>query len=139
MHKTMQELPIKIQSIVYNKNLGELKILLLKRSPEDGGFWQTVTGTLEINESIIDSRARELVEEAGINNAKFSDEIYRFSWEKKGYTVVEIVYAAETYNQDVVLSHEHTDYIWLSIDDAIEKVEKQNTKNSLIEFSKKIE
>ena len=38
----MSELPIKIQSIVYTKNPDGLKILLLKRNQEDGGFWQTV-------------------------------------------------------------------------------------------------
>lgn len=132
----MQELPIKIQSIVYNKDLDGLKVLLLKRSPEDGGFWQTVTGTLEINETIVESRIRELEEETGINEANFSDEIYRFSWTKKDYTVVELVYAAEVHSRDVIISSEHTEYIWLSTEEAIEKVEKQNIKNSLSIFDK---
>lgn len=132
----MQELPIKIQSIVYFNDEVGLKVLLLKRSPEDGGFWQTVTGTLEINESILESRMRELIEEAGITEANFSDEIYRFSWTKKDYTVVELVYAAEVFTQNVTISSEHTEFVWLFIEDAIEKVEKQSTKNSLNEFLK---
>ncbi len=130
----MKELPIKIQSIVYHKGLDGLKVLLLKRSPEDGGFWQTVTGTLEINESILESRKRELKEEAGIEKANFSDEIYRFSWTKKDYTVVELVYTAEVFSMNVILSPEHTEYMWLPIKEAIDKVEKQNTKDSLSEF-----
>lgn len=130
----MKELPIKIQSIVYNKGIDGLKVLLLKRSPEDGGFWQTVTGTLEINESILESRIRELEEETGIKEANFSDEIYRFSWIKKDYTVVELVYAAEVFSLDVSISSEHTEYLWLPIKEAIEKVEKQNTKDSLNHF-----
>lgn len=134
----MKELPIKIQSIVYNKGVDELKVLLLKRSPEDGGFWQTITGTLEINESILDSRIRELKEETGIEEVSFSDEIYRFSWTKKDYTVVELVYAAEVFSLDVAISSEHTEYLWLPIDEAIEKVEKQNTKDSLNQFLNKI-
>jgi 8-oxo-dGTP pyrophosphatase MutT (NUDIX family) len=134
----MKELPIKIQSIVYNKGVDGLNILLLKRSPEDGGFWQTVTGTLEINESIIESRIRELEEETGIKEANFSDEIYRFSWVKKDYTVVELVYAVEVFSQNVTISSEHTEYIWLPIKEAIDKVEKQNTKDSLSQFFNKI-
>ncbi len=134
----MKELPIKIQSIVYHKGSDGLKVLLLKRSPEDGAFWQTVTGTLEINESILESRKRELKEEAGIEEANFSDEIYRFSWTKKDYTVVELVYAAEVFSMNVILSTEHTEYMWLPLKEAIDKVEKQNTKDSLNEFMNKI-
>ena len=124
----MQELPIKIQSIVYNKNADGLKVLLLKRNLEDGGFWQTVTGTLEINESIFESRKRELKEETGIEEVNFSEEIYRFSWKKKNYTVVEIVYGAEVYSDKIMLSSEHVEYLWLPIKDAIKKLEKKTLK-----------
>jgi len=134
----MKELPIKIQSIIYNNGLDGLKVLLLKRSSEDGAFWQTVTGTLEINESILESRIRELKEETGIEEVNFSDEIYRFSWTKKDYTVVELVYAAEVFSLNITISPEHTEYIWLPVKEAIDKVEKQNTKDSLNEFMNKI-
>ncbi|MFA5051173.1 MAG: NUDIX domain-containing protein [Patescibacteria group bacterium] len=130
----MRELPIKIQTIVYRNDDG-IKVLLIKRNLEDGGFWQTVTGTLELNESIIESRARELEEEIGIKEANFSEEIHRFSWEKKDYTVVELVYSAEVFTDKVILSSEHTEYCWLPIPEAIKKVDKQNIKNSLIKFS----
>ena len=131
-----KELPVKIQIIVYRKDKnGTVKILLLKRTLEDGGFWQTVTGTLEINESILDARKRELEEETGIREVvRFTNEIYRFSWQKKDYTVVELVFGAEVSSDKVKLSQEHTEYAWLSYKDAIDIVEKENTKKSLEAF-----
>ncbi len=45
-----------------------------------------------------------------------------------------MVYGAEVDSLKVILSSEHTDYIWLSTKEAIEKVEKQNIKDSLLKF-----
>lgn len=133
----MEELPIKIQTIVFRKN-NQVEVLLLKRNEDDGGFWQTVTGTLEINETIIESRLRELDEEAGIKDKDvliWSEELHRFSWPKKDYIVVELVYAAEvSQEQEIVLSAEHTQFMWVDIEKAIIIVEKENTKNSLAKF-----
>jgi lipoyl(octanoyl) transferase len=42
------------------------RVLLLKRSPERGGFWQPVTGRLERGESPQGAAQRELREETGI-------------------------------------------------------------------------
>lgn len=133
----MEELPIKIQTIVFRKN-NQTEILLLKRNEYDGGFWQTVTGTLGINETIIESRLRELKEGAGIKDKDvltWSEELYRFSWPKNDYIVVELVYAAEVaQEQEIVLSAEHTQFMWVDIEKAIAIIEKENTKNSLLKF-----
>src|SRR5690606_37686990 len=102
------ELPIKVQGIVYRKSKsGQVEILLLQRSDEDGGFWQMLTGTLEFDESIEECLLRELKEEAGIAKIKaISEEVYRFSWQKQDYTVVEVVFGIEVpANSEVKLSH----------------------------------
>jgi len=131
-----KELPIKIQTILYRVENGVLLVLIIKRSPQDGGFWQTITGTLELNESITDSRQRELKEEVGIIDAIYDDaEVNRFAWQKKDWIVVEIVFSAETGSKDVVLNfEEHTEYKWLRIDEAIALAEKDQTKECLTKF-----
>lgn len=130
-----KELPIKIQTILYRIEDNIPLILVVKRSPQDGNFWQTITGTLEIDESIFVSRNRELEEEIGITDAIFDeDEVNRFSWKKEDWTVVEIVYSAVTNTKEIRLSPEHTEYRWLTIDDAIDLVEKVQTKECLIKF-----
>jgi 8-oxo-dGTP pyrophosphatase MutT (NUDIX family) len=131
-----KELPIKIQTILYRMKDGAPLVLVIKRSPNDGGFWQTITGTLEIDESILESRQRELQEEVGISDARYDEEeIARFAWTKNNWTVVELVYSAETKTEAVKLnSEEHTEHKWLPVDDAIELVEKSDTKDCLKKF-----
>lgn len=131
------ELPIKIQAIVYRQpKRGETEILLLKRSPEDGGFWQMLTGTLEFNESIEETLLRELKEETGIiKPLAISEEVYRFNWQKQDYTVVEMVYGVKVATSvEVVLSHEHQDYQWLPLSQASEYFTHQSSTTALQAF-----
>jgi 8-oxo-dGTP pyrophosphatase MutT (NUDIX family) len=70
---------------------------------------------------------------------RWSPEIHRFSWDRDDYTIVELVYSAEvTETQEVVLSFEHTDFDWVSFDEAIEIVGKDNTKICLRKCKKLI-
>lgn len=122
------ELPIKVEGIIFRKNNEKIEYLLLKRTPSDGGFWQPMTGTPYFDESLKDCLLRELQEETGIREVnKITDEIYRFSWLKKDYVVVELVYGVEVKNDvKIIVSHEHTDYKWCQYDDAIAMFEKEN-------------
>ena len=47
---------------------GERHYLLLRRVASHGGFWQSVTGSLEVGETHIQAAAREVREETGINS-----------------------------------------------------------------------
>lgn len=62
------KLSVIIQSIVYRKKGQEFEVLLLKRTAERGGFWNVVNGTLELKDSVINCRKRELFEETGIQD-----------------------------------------------------------------------
>ena len=130
-----KELPIKVESIVFSRNGDTCSFLLLKRSLEDGGFWQPITGTLEMDESIRQCLLRELEEETGIREViHVSEEIHRFSWQKKDYTVVEMVYGVEVPHQEITLSSEHTEYRWCNFDEAMQLLEKENNKNAFLSF-----
>lgn len=52
------ELPIKVQGAMYSRNNEKLEYLIVKRSVNDGGFWQGVTGTLAEGETLINCLIR---------------------------------------------------------------------------------
>lgn len=128
------ELPIKVQGVMYSKNNEKLEYLIIKRSLDDGGFWQGVTGTLEEGETLVNCLIREIREEIGIENIKNISEIKQtIQWAKKtGFVITEYVFAVELdKNSKIILSEEHDDYKWCSFEDAYEILEKENNKNTL--------
>lgn len=131
------DLPIKVEGILYAKRGNDVHFLLIKRVPEDGGFWQPLTGTLEDGEKLNDCLKRELLEEIGVNEPKYiTEEVYRFDWKNKSnQTIIEIVFGVEvTYKQKITLSDEHDDCRWCSYAEAIATLEKENNKKSLQMF-----
>ena len=134
------KLPVIIQSIVYRKKRESYEVLLLKRSPDRGGFWNVVNGTLELQESAIDCRARELFEETGIRSVMYwSDEVHRFAFPYKDNTFVVIAFAAQVAeDQGVVINVEHTEYKWVSFDEAINLLKFEDDKTSLRNFIKQL-
>jgi lipoyl(octanoyl) transferase len=54
-----------VSAAVVRKVAGEARVLLLKRRPERGGFWQIVTGWIEPGESAEAAAEREVLEETG--------------------------------------------------------------------------
>lgn len=55
-----------ISCIVYCRRDGVLQILMMKRVERDGGWWQSVTGMMDANETIHETAQREVFEETGI-------------------------------------------------------------------------
>ncbi len=45
----------------------EAQVLVMRRTPERGGFWQTITGRVELDETPEQAAARELQEETGLS------------------------------------------------------------------------
>ena len=119
---------IKVNAIICNDN----QYLLLKRSIEDGGFWQTMTGTVEINENLLSTLRREAWEEAGITELEINEvPIYTFTWKKAEDDVIELAYLCFTKQRDVKLSIEHTEYKWVDCDIAEDVVEMTDNKTAI--------
>ena len=64
------EVPVELETIslavLREGRLGD-EVLVFHRTPERGGFWQTLTGRREPGESPLQTAARELTEETGFN------------------------------------------------------------------------
>ncbi|MEC7708242.1 MAG: NUDIX domain-containing protein, partial [Candidatus Thermoplasmatota archaeon] len=109
--------------------------ILLLQYPQ--GHWSFPKGHVEKADSDHHSTAlRELTEETGISEVRIDE-----SWgEKTEYTFVRrgretpkqvFWYLAETDEIDVHLSHEHTNYIWLQMDDAEDLITFEQEKETL--------
>jgi len=58
--------PRSIQVVIFERHTPAINYLLLKRVASHGGFWQSVTGSLEGDETHTQAAVREVLEETGI-------------------------------------------------------------------------
>jgi ADP-ribose pyrophosphatase YjhB (NUDIX family) len=131
----MTELPIKIQAILYAKTEKGIEYLLIKRTPEDGGFWQPVTGGVHDGEKLLDCLAREVRKEVGLDRLEdVSEPLYWYNWqESSGQWMTDYVYAVRV-PRDAEISlarDEHDDYKWCDYDGARVILGKDGNKRSL--------
>jgi dATP pyrophosphohydrolase len=106
-----------------------LEYAIFRRS--DAGWWQAISGGGEDGETIIESAKREAWKEGGISMdslymkletvnsipaEEFADGVY---WDENIYVIPENCYGVEIINKQLTLSNEHTEYRWMSYNDAI--------------------
>ncbi len=58
--------PVSIQAVIFSASPPAWEYLLLRRQAAYGGFWQSVTGSLEPGETYRQAAVREIFEETGI-------------------------------------------------------------------------
>jgi len=126
----------KVQGIIYYKNqVGGLSILGLHRTPEEGGFWQPLTGTVEAGESYQECLVRELQEETGITSnqiIKIDGPINTFEWSRDNTLYEEHVYSVEVSSETQVrLSEEHDEYQWVTPDETKVMFKFQEIKDGI--------
>ena len=125
--------PISVLVIIYND---QQQILLLERADKPG-FWQSVTGSLEAGESLLQTAQREVAEETGICITTY--EIYAY-WRHRYAPGV-------THNTEHVFSvcvrsdcnielstQEHLQYGWYTREEAIKKVFSPSNQQALIQL-----
>jgi dihydroneopterin triphosphate diphosphatase len=109
---------------------GAVEILLIRRSPGRilPGLWQCVSGSVEAKERIALAALREVVEETGFGpdsiEAFFDlDLVNQFHEPSVDAVVLSAVFAARVQpGIDPVLSHEHTAFRWLPLEEAHRQV-----------------
>ena len=103
--------------------------------------WDFVKGKMEKGETPHETAIRETKEETGISDLEFlngfEEEIeYYFYADKQEIHKKVIFFLGKTKTSDIILSHEHLDFIWLDFDNALNKITYKNAKN-LLRKSKK--
>tara|TARA_B100001057_G_scaffold26841_1_gene24590 strand:+ start:1920 stop:2390 length:471 start_codon:yes stop_codon:yes gene_type:complete len=139
--KKKYKIPVSSLIIVHTK---DMEILLLHRSDKDG-YWQSVTGSLEENESPIEAAKRELYEETGIKDQEFPIHNWEFSQQYEIYehwryryppsvsSNTEHVFSVEVpKNINIKIApREHREFKWVNIEDAIKKVFSSSNADAL--------
>ena len=136
--------PRSIQVVLFAGERQERHYLLLRRVASHGGFWQSVTGSLEGEETHGHAAVREVLEETGINSREEELIALRVTntfeiapqWREKYAPGVthneEVCFALKVLECEVqVDSIEHDAYAWLTYERAMEMVYWDSNKHAL--------
>ncbi|MGB8517144.1 MAG: dihydroneopterin triphosphate diphosphatase [Gallionella sp.] len=138
----MVKQPVSVLVVIYTS---KLEVLLLERA-DHPGYWQSVTGSIEIGESLAQTAAREVLEETGIDVTQHqltdckTQNIYEIypHWRHRyapGITHnTEHVFALRLADRVTVrLSpREHLNYAWRSWQDSLEQVFSPSNKEAIM-------
>ncbi len=137
--------PFQILAIPYRVIDGKLLYCVLHRADNDQ--WQFIAGGGEDDETPLGAAKREILEEGGVvahNIIELKSICYiptnifpkkhLYNWAKDTYVVPEHAFGFEcTY--EIELSHEHTECVWLTYEEAHSKLEWDSNKTALYELS----
>lgn len=109
---------------VFRRTPAGAEWLVMKRAPHVmlGGAWGMVQGHIEAGERAWETAHRELLEETGVRPIGFWQASYvnRFYLAQTDQIILSPVFCAELPpDAAVVLDDEHTDFQWVSFDDAM--------------------
>jgi len=112
-----------IEAHIFREQNGNMEFLLLKRSPNEyyPNLWQMVSGKIKENETAYQTAIREIKEETCIIPEKFwvAPTVNSFYSPDKDYICLLPVFAAKVnYDCEVTISKEHTEYKWVSTEEA---------------------
>lgn len=132
----MKVLSYMIEAHIFRQTGDKIEFLLLKRSEMEvyPGIWQMVTGSSDQSERAYLTAIREIKEETGIlpKQVWVVPYINSFYSYKRNHICMVPVFAARADAQaNVRISHEHSDYKWVSRDEAIDMLAWSGQRNSV--------
>ncbi|HSP06669.1 MAG TPA: NUDIX domain-containing protein [Acidobacteriota bacterium] len=113
--------------------------LLLKSGLTLTELWEFPKGMIEKGEDSLTAALREFREETGINECKVIPgfkKVLRYFYRRGGKNLVSKTvsyYLGEVFAAKVVLSHESTDYEWVTFEDAGRLIRHRNVRELLAE------
>ena len=129
------------RATIYNTKTN--KVLLLQRN-DGNNVWEIPGGKRENNEDIVDALKREVLEETGlsINEYKLVYVSPIFENHPVLKPFLNIGYLCYVDNNDVIISDEHLDYKWVSVEELINYLDNDIyndlSKNGIIERINKL-
>ncbi len=140
--------PFQILAIPYQIVDGSPKYCVFHRADHDQ--WQFIAGGGEDNETPLEAAKRETIEEGGVHADKWIElkslayipitiisEKRRQHWDKNTYVIPEYTFGFEC-KKDIQLSHEHTECVWLTYEEANQKLKWDSNRTALFELNCRI-
>ena len=137
--------PLQILAIPYRMVDCKPNYCVLRRSDSD--YWQFIAGGGEDSEIPLEAAQREILEEGGVNADNIIQltsmcyvqvDIFKkrqlYGWPEDMYVVPEYAFGFEC-NEDIVLSHEHTECVWLTYEEARAKCKWDSNRTALYELN----
>lgn len=121
--------------VVYRQTEKHRYYLILRYG---AGHWDFPKGHIENNETKQEAALRELKEETGLKVSLESNFEHTFTYFFKQSKTHELIlkevyfFIAHTTRKTVRLSFEHTDFAWLSYEDALAQLTYKNAKELLV-------
>ncbi len=122
-------------AVIFRRTPSGPLFLLLEYGP--GGHWDFVKGKVEPGETEEQTVLRETAEETGIGDLRiapgFRESILYHYRRPDGTTVRKTVtyFLGETGTEKVVISDEHSRFVWLGLEEALAKVTFDNARRVL--------
>ena len=120
----VSEVPCELRTISVALTDERGRLLLLRRTPARGGFWQILTGRCEMGESPLQTAAREIFEETGfapaLGELRDLDYTHAFALQLPGPPrfARETAFALQV-SGEPRLSDEHDAFRWCTLEDAL--------------------
>jgi dihydroneopterin triphosphate diphosphatase len=143
--------PRSVQVVIFAENGGSREYLLLRRVAGHGGFWQSVTGSLEEGETHAQAAVREVKEETGIHCTEGElinlDLVNTFeiapAWRSRYAPGItrneEVCFALKVDKCEVRVDPlEHEEYVWVDYDEAARMLYWNSNKRAFAAVEKLI-
>ncbi len=123
--------------VIYKKEKEKIEFLLLKYPSEnrERDYWGLPKGHIEKGESAKEAALRELHEETGLKESEIKTypefrETNKYYFKHEGETIFKIViyFLAQTEKETITVSHEHSDFKWVDLNQAMKLIPFKNIR-----------
>lgn len=120
--------------VVFRRINGGVSVLLIRSS--EHSYWGFPKGIVDAGETDEEAARRELAEETGLTDIRIipgfkTTDKYFYQREKKKIFKTVTFYAAELKSGEVRLSYEHSDYVWVSPEEAMGLIKYRSLREVL--------
>jgi dATP pyrophosphohydrolase len=128
-------------ALVFRRIDGDkIRYLMLRRTAGRGGFWQSVSGNLDRDESAERAVRREVREETGIEpmTVVLLDKVNVFFNPSEETIFLEPCFGVEVADERVILSHEHDAHRWVDLHEALDLISFAGVREALAELDRRL-